>query len=345
MRLVPRNALSFTLAALVVATAATATRAATNPVAPAAAPVALATPTVPPPAYPAPGHLTGDLGAHDPVMVRRPGGGYLIAVTGNGVGLKTSTDRVAIRNAGSAFPNGAPWTTPYTGGSRNLWAPDLNYRNGRYYLYYSASTFGSQRSAIFLATSTTGAAGSWINEGLVIESSGANNYNAIDPNLFVDGQGRWWLSFGSFWTGIKLIQLDPATGRRSTVDTAVRPLASRPGSTAIEAPFIVQRGQYFYLFVSFDLCCRGAQSTYRIMVGRATDITGPYVDRAGTPMTSGGGTQLLARHTTVIGPGHQAVFSDTDSDVLVYHYYLSNGASRLGLNLLGYDTAGWPFVY
>ena len=345
-----RNALSAVLAALVVATAATATRAATAPATPSAltappGPVALATPTVPPAAYPAPGRITGDTGAHDPVMIRRPEGGYLLAMTGNGVSLKTSTDRVAIRNAGSAFPNGTPWANTYTGGGRNLWAPDLSYRNGRYYMYYSASTFGSQRSAIFLATSTTGAAGSWVNEGLVIESSGANDYNAIDPNLFVDGQGRWWLTFGSFWTGIKLISLNPATGRRSTTDTAVRPLASRSGSTAIEAPFIVQKNGYFYLFVSFDLCCRGAQSTYRIMVGRSTSVTGPYVDRAGTPMTSGGGTQVLARHTTVIGPGHQAVLSDTDSDVLIYHYYLSNGQSRLGINLLAYDTAGWPFVY
>jgi arabinan endo-1,5-alpha-L-arabinosidase len=289
--------------------------------------------------------VTGSIGAHDPVMVKRPTGGYLLAVTGPGITLKTSPDRIAFADAGRVWPNGAPWTTPFTGGDANLWAPDLSFHNGLYYLYYSASTFGSQNSAIFLATSPTGTSGSWTNRGLVISSSGSNNYNAIDPNLAVDAQGQWWLSFGSFWTGIKMIRLDSATGLRSTSDTAVRSLAARPGSTAIEAPFIFRHGNFYYLFVSFDLCCRGANSTYRIMVGRSTSLTGPYVDRNGTAMTSGGGTQVLARHDSVIGPGHQAVFSDTDGTVLVYHYYTASGAARLGINLLGFDSAGWPFVY
>lgn len=240
------------------------------------------------------------------------------------------------------FPGGASWTTPYTGGSRNLWAPDISYRNGRYYLYYSASTFGSNHSAIFLATSTTGASGSWTNQGLVIETNTSDNYNAIDPNLVVDAQGRWFLSFGSFWSGIKLIALNPSTGKRS--DSTVRAIAGRNGG-AIEAPYIFRHGSYYYLWVSFDYCCRGASSTYRVMVGRSTSVTGPYVDRNGTAMTAGGGTQMLASHGAVHGPGHQAVLADTDSDVLVYHYYANSGAAYLGINLIGYDTAGWPFVY
>jgi arabinan endo-1,5-alpha-L-arabinosidase len=312
---------------------------------PLAAQPAQSTPTVPPPSYPNPGVVTGSTGAHDPAMVKRPTGGYLLAVTGPGITLKTSPDRTAFANAGRVWPNGAPWTTQYTGGDPNLWAPDLTFHNGLYYLYYSASSFGSQNSAIFLATSPTGASGSWTNRGLVISSSGSNNYNAIDPNLVIDPQGQWWLTFGSFWTGIRMIRLDSATGLRSSTDTAVRGLAARPGSTAIEAPFIFRHGGFYYLFVSFDLCCRGASSTYRIMVGRSTSLTGPYADRNGTPMTSGGGTQVLARHDSVIGPGHQAVLSDADGTVLVYHYYTSTGAARLGINLLGFDPAGWPFVY
>ncbi|MDP9795570.1 arabinan endo-1,5-alpha-L-arabinosidase [Catenuloplanes nepalensis] len=302
----------------------------------------LATPTVPPAAYPNPGVVSGDVGVHDPTIVKTPAGGYLVAHTGDNIALKTSTDRTAFRNAGAVFPNGASWTTTYTGGSRNLWAPDLSYQNGKYYLYYSASTFGSNRSAIFLATSTTGASGSWTNNGLVIESNTGNDYNAIDPNLIVDASGAWWLSFGSFWSGIKTVRLDPATGKRA--DNTVRSLAGRGGG-AIEAPVVFRHGNYYYLWVSFDLCCQGASSTYRIMVGRSTSSTGPFVDRNGVAMTSGGGTQVLARHGSIIGPGHQAVFADTDSEVLVYHYYTSSGASRLGINLIGYDTAGWPFVY
>ena len=303
---------------------------------------AAATPTTPPAAYPMPGRVTGNVGVHDPSIVRRPAGDYLIAHTGDNIALKTSADRIAFRNAGAAFPGGAPWTTTYTAGSRNLWAPDISYRAGRYVMYYSASTFGSNRSAIFLATSTSGASGTWANQGLVIESRTSDNFNAIDPNLVVDQSGRWWLSFGSFWSGIKMIELNPATGKRS--DSTIRSIAGRNGG-AIEAPVIARHGNYYYLWVSFDRCCQGAASTYRVMVGRSTSVTGPFTDRNGTPMTSGGGTQVLAGHGDIHGPGHQAVLIDTDAEALVYHYYANNGAALLGINLIGYDAAGWPFVY
>src|SRR5687768_6961213 len=168
--------------------------------------------------YPNLGLVTGSINVHDPTVVKTPGGSYILAHTAPNIALKTSTDRTAWRDAGAAFPNGAPWTTPYTGGDTNLWAPDISYRNGQYFMYYSASTFGSQKSAIFLATSPSGASGSWTDRGLVIESSSANDYNAIDPNLIVDANGAWWLSFGSFWTGIKMIRLDSNTGKRSGND-------------------------------------------------------------------------------------------------------------------------------
>lgn len=295
-----------------------------------------------PAAYPFPGAVTGDTGVHDPSFVKRPSGGYLVAHTGDDIALKTSADRTDFRNAGSVFPGGAPWTTSYTGGSRNLWAPHLSHVGGRYHLYYSASTFGSNRSAIFLATSSSGDSGSWTNQGLVIESSGSNDYNAIDPHLAVDAEGRWWLAFGSFWSGIKLIRIDPATGRR--LDDSMVSIAGRGGG-AIEAPTIYRRGGYYYLFVSFDLCCRGADSTYRVMVGRSTDIAGPYRDRNGTAMTSGGGTEIMAGHDNIHGPGHQDVFADTDHDILVYHYYADNGAALLGINWLGWDGDGWPYAH
>jgi arabinan endo-1,5-alpha-L-arabinosidase len=292
--------------------------------------------------YPMPGRVTGDIRVHDPSFVRRPTGGYLVAHTGDNLSLKTSADRIAFRNAGSAFPGGAPWTTAYTGGSRNLWAPDLSYQGGRYVMYYSASTFGSNRSAIFLATSPTGNAGTWTHQGLVIESRTSDTFNAIDPNLYVDTDGRWWLSFGSFWSGIKLVELNPATGKR--LNGTLHSIAGRGGG-AIEAPVIVKRGGWYYLWVSFDRCCQGAASTYRVMVGRASSVTGPYRDRNGIAMTAGGGTEMLAGHDGVHGPGHQAVFADSDADVLAYHYYAANDAALLGINLIGYDTAGWPYVY
>jgi arabinan endo-1,5-alpha-L-arabinosidase len=292
-------------------------------------------------AYPNPGTVTGSTGVHDPEVAKTPSGTYLLAHTGAGITLKTSTDRTRWNDAGAAFPNGVPWAHTYTNNSNDVWAPDITYANGRYYMYYSASSFGSNRSGIFLATSTTGAQGSWTNQGLVIESRTSDNWNAIDPNLVIDQSGRWYLSFGSFWSGLKMIRLDAATGKRS--GTEFHSIAGRGGG-AIEAPTIHYRNGYYYLFVSFDRCCQGANSTYRVMVGRSTSVTGPYVDRAGTAMTSGGGTEILAGHGSIHGPGHQAVLADNDADALFYHYYNDSGASRLGINLLSYDS-GWPTVY
>ncbi|KAL2214130.1 family 43 glycosyl hydrolase [Sarocladium strictum] len=293
--------------------------------------------------YPNPGVVTGNINVHDPAVVKTPGGSYILAHTAPNIALKTSSDRTAWRDAGVVFPNGAPWTTPYTGGDTNLWAPDISYRNGQYYLYYSASTFGSQKSAIFLATSPSGASGSWTDRGLVIESSASNDYNAIDPNLIVDAGGAWWLSFGSFWTGIKMIRLDSSTGKRSGNDLIALARRTEAGG-AIEAPYITRHGNYYYLWVSFDKCCSGAASTYRIMVGRSASVTGPYVDRDGRQMMSGGGTQVMASHGSIHGPGHQAVFADSDADVLTYHYYADNGEARLGINLIRYES-DWPVVY
>jgi arabinan endo-1,5-alpha-L-arabinosidase len=286
--------------------------------------------------------VTGSVNVHDPGIVKKPDGTYLVAHTGNNIVLKTSTDRTAWKDAGVAFPSGASWTIAYTGGSANLWAPDVSYRGGKYLMYYSASTFGSNHSAIFLATSTTGAAGTWTNQGLVIESRTTDNFNAIDPNLAVDASGRWWLDLGSFWSGIKQVELDPATGKR--LNTTIRSVAGRGGG-AIEAPFLFRHGSNYYLYVSFDQCCKGASSTYRIMVGRSTSPNGPFVDRNGTAMTSGGGTEILAGHGSIHGPGGQSVYTDSDADVLVYHYYADNGTAKLGINLLGYDSAGWPYVH
>ncbi|HMG55982.1 MAG TPA: arabinan endo-1,5-alpha-L-arabinosidase, partial [Kofleriaceae bacterium] len=243
--------------------------------------------------------VTGSTRVHDPSIVKH-NGTYFVTATGNNLVIKTSTDRTAWHDAKVVWPNGAPWTLGYTAGSATLWAPDISFHNNQFYLYYSASTFGSQHSGIFLATSPSAAAGSWTDHGLVIESSSAVNYNAIDPNLIVDAQNQWWLVFGSFWTGIKLVRLDPTTGKRSTSDTTVRSLAQRfVNSGSIEAPVLFRHAGMYYLFVSFDFCCRGAQSTYRIMVGRSASITGPYLDRSGIAMTAGGGTEILASHGSI----------------------------------------------
>ncbi|WP_051102590.1 arabinan endo-1,5-alpha-L-arabinosidase [Parafrankia elaeagni] len=296
-------------------------------------------------AYPGPGRVTGNVTVHDPSMVRIPSG-YLLFSTHNGIETRSSADRVNFTFVGRAFPTPPSWVYSYNS-SGDLWAPDVSYQNGLYWLYYSVSSFGSNNSAIGLATSTTGLPGSWADRGVVVTSTSSSNFNAIDPSLLVDNNGRWWLSFGSFWSGIHMIRLDPSTGKRLASDTSRYHLAYRPPDPhAVEAPQIVYRSGYYYLFTSHDLCCRGTSSTYRITVGRSTSPNGPYRDRAGVPLLNGGGTEVLATHGAVVGPGGQSVLRDTDGALLVYHYYDAGAGGRetLGVNLIGW-SGGWPAVY
>jgi arabinan endo-1,5-alpha-L-arabinosidase len=296
-------------------------------------------------AYPDPGSVSGDVSVHDPSMVRAANGTYFLFSTHQGIEIRTSADRIHFTRNGSVFPSGVSWASAY-GTITDPWAPDVSFHNGTYWLYYAVSSFGSNHSAIGLATSSTAAPGSWHDQGLVYASQSSDNFNAIDPALLVDSSGRWWLSFGSFWSGIKMIQIDPATGKQATSNTTRYSIAERPSPDAEEASFIYPHGGFYYLFVSFDYCCRGTSSTYRIMVGRSASPTGPYTDESGTPMLSGGGTQILATHGNVIGPGGQSVTHDVDGDLLVYHYYAAsqNGTPELGINLLGWTSSGWPFV-
>ena len=121
-------------------------------------------------------------------------------------------------------------------------------------------------------------------------------------------------------------------------------LARRPPPDAIEAPFLVHHGEYYYLFVSFDYCCRGINSTYNIRVGRSKEITGPYRDRDGKAMLEDGGTVLLATKGNVIGPGHCAVLQNKNGDYLIHHFYDGDnfGVSALQVRPLTWTKDDWP---
>ncbi len=287
-----------------------------------------------------PGVVTGDTLVHDPSMFRAGSRYYVYS----SMGTITSTDRTNFSNSGNIFKTMPSWVKNYNE-KNEIWAPDVSYRNGKYLMYYTASKFGTNTSAIALATSSTGAPGSWTDQGIVYSSKSSDDYNAIDGSLVVDASGKWWLTFGSFWSGIKLIQIDPSTGKQLASNTYRYSLATRASPGAVEAPFIHQANGWYYLFVSFDRCCLGASSTYKIAVGRSRSVAGPYLDRNGNDMRSGGGTYLLTgTNPGIHGPGGQSVFHDSDGDLLVYHYYADNGDSRLGVNRLGYDSSGWPVV-
>jgi arabinan endo-1,5-alpha-L-arabinosidase len=227
-------------------------------------------------------------------------------------------------------------------------------------LYYSVSAFAKNTSCIGLATNVTlnpaDPAYHWTDHGMVIQSvPGRDMWNAIDPNLVVDTDGTPWLVFGSFWEGMKLVKLDSAfkkvaqpeiwntLARRDRDDT----LPERdPGNGSIEAPFIFQKNGYYYLFVSFDFCCRGKESNYKIMVGRSKEITGPYLDKEGTDMFLGGGSLVLKGNPAWPGLGHNAVFTYDGKDIMIFHAYdaADDGKPKLLIREINWDDAGWPCV-
>jgi arabinan endo-1,5-alpha-L-arabinosidase len=298
--------------------------------------------------------LQGDIRhVHDPTVIKEGDTFYLFS-TRAGISIRCSTDLVRWRLCGDVFGHLPQWAVQDVPGLRGLWAPDISYFNGKYHLYYSASTFGSNRSSIGLATNLTLDPTSdkyrWEDQGKIIASSSSDDWNAIDPNIVLDEQGQPWLSFGSFWSGIKLRKIDPTTGKLSSQDQTLYSLASRPRTKelpgAIEAPAILLRKGYYYLFVSFDFCCRGKESTYNIRVGRARHVTGPYTDRSGKPMMEDGGTLLLAGEGRWRGPGHCAILQDKHGEKLVYHAYDTEwrGTPTLRITPLLWDAEGWPRV-
>lgn len=297
--------------------------------------------------------LQGDVRqVHDPTIIKG-GDTYYLFSTRAGIAVRCSKDLVVWRLCGDVFAHLPGWAATDVPGLRGIWAPDISFFNGKYHLYYSASTFGKNRSSIGLATNQTLDSTSdkyrWEDQGKVISSYNTDDWNAIDPNIVIDEHGAPWMSFGSFWGGIKMRKLDAATGKLSTADTKLYSLASRPRSAelpgAIEAPVIVRRGGYYYLFVSFDFCCRGINSTYNIRVGRARQVTGPYLDRENKDMMEGGGTLVLSGGKRWRGPGHCAILQDQAGDKLVYHAYDADarGVSALRITSILWE-ADWPTV-
>jgi arabinan endo-1,5-alpha-L-arabinosidase len=311
--------------------------------------------------------LEGEIeGVHDPSIIKERDTWYLFSTTTEKepqgqLPVRCSQDLHYWKRCGFVFRGIPEWIQKASPETKDLWAPDPSYFSGLYHIYYAYSVFGKNTSGIALVSNKTLDAASadfeWVDQGVVLVSHREeDDFNAIDPNIALDAEGHPWLSFGSFWSGIKMRRIDVTTGKLSTEDTKLYSLATRerptnppssspglPGNwQAIEAPVIVHHGDYYYLFVSFDLCCRGQKSTYRTMVGRSKNITGPYVDASGISMLQGGGTQLLAGNSRWAGPGGESVLQQPEGDIIVFHAYdAKNGKPSLQISSLTW-TDGWP---
>lgn len=304
---------------------------------------------------------------HDPVIAVEQDRFFLFH-TGPGINAWQSQDMEHWTTLESVFPEIPQWMYETIPGFRgHLWAPDIYHHEGTWYLYYSVSAFGRNTSFIGVATTPTLDPESpdfeWTDHGIVIQSfPGMHNWNAIDANVIDDVDGTPWLAFGSFWGGLQIVKLaDSRTALANPDLPEVITIASRnpgpasmpeegypveAGTGAIEAPFIIHRQGYYYLFASTDYCCRGPESTYKMIVGRSKSITGPYVDQHDVPLSEGGGTLLLEGNERWYGVGHNGVTRVEDTDYLVYHGYDAqheHAWARLLIKPLRW-THGWPAV-
>jgi arabinan endo-1,5-alpha-L-arabinosidase len=304
--------------------------------------------------------FTGDTSpVHDPSNIRQGSTYYVFstdasASQGGFIPIRCSTDKIAWTACGYVFSSLPSWVAGAVPQATEIWAPDISYFNGTYHVYYAVSSFGSNTSAIGLVTNTTLDSTdpnySWADQGLILQSSSSDNFNAIDPNILVDVGGNVWLTYGSFWTGIYQQQIDPATGQIQSGSTTYH-LAERASSVAndpIEGSSLVYENGYYYLFVSWDYCCEAnpAQSDYKIVVGRGTSPNGPFLDESGVDMAAGGGTILLQGDATWAGPGGQTAYIDaTDGDLIVFHALnlSQNGLDYLFVRSLTWSN-DWPVI-
>ena len=299
-----------------------------------------------------------DILVHDPVVIKQ-NDTYFLFCTGKGISVYTSTDLKNWKQEEPVFAEKPEWSSKIVSDFNNhIWAPDISFHNEKYYLYYSVSSFGKNTSAIGLVTNKTlnpeEDSYKWTDQGIVIQSvPNRDLWNAIDPNLIFDENKTPWLAFGSFWNGLKLVKL------RTDLKSVAQPeewytIAKRkrnfgledndPGDAALEAPFIFKKNGYYFQFLSWDFCCRGEKSTYKVVVGRSNNITGPYLDKDGKLLNEGGGTLLIQGNENWYGAGHSSTYTFNGIDYIFFHAYdaKDNGKPKLKIAELIWDEDWWP---
>jgi arabinan endo-1,5-alpha-L-arabinosidase len=274
-------------------------------------------------------------------------GKYYVYATGNGLPMSISDDGWSWRRAGGvmqAVPGGKPGADVIARGGNNTWAPDVIKVGDKYFLYYAAP--GTQPKAavgllIGKALDPSSPDYKWEDGGPVVWSDGVEDSNAIDPGVFRDPtNGTLWLTYGSYFGYIRLVELDPKTGKR------LYP-ARKSLNVAInsEASIVIYRDGWYYLLVTHGSCCQGANSSYNIRMGRAKKVTGPFLDNMGIDMLQGGGKLFLGSGNRYVGPGHFGLL-DLGDGVQKFSCHYEADLDRGGISVLDIRPLlwrdGWP---
>lgn len=276
----------------------------------------------------------------DPTVIRASDGKFYLYATEDirNTPIYRSGDLVHWAYLGTAFTNSSRPKLVKGGG---IWAPDINYINGQYVLYYAMSTWGGEWQAGIGAAVADRPEGPFKDCGKVLTSLGIGVQNSIDGYCFTEN-GRHYLFWGSFH-GIYAIEL-------SADGLSVLPGAERKkvAGSFMEAVCIHRRGDYYYMFGSFGSCCDGANSTYRITVGRSEHLFGPYVNKQGKQLLDNQYEVVLHANNQFVGTGHNAeiITDDYGDDWMIYHSFLRSDIGRgrvLMMDQLKWKD-GWPYV-
>lgn len=282
-----------------------------------------------------------NISAPDPTVLRAADGDYYLYATENipNLPIFKSHNLVDWELVGTAFTDE---TRPQMVPDGNIWAPDIQYINGRYVLYYSKSRWGGEWECGIGVAVADSPAGPFTDLGKLFISNEIGVQNSIDPIYFGEN-GKHYLFWGSF-RGIYAIELsDDAL----SVKAGASPI--KIAGTLTEGTNIYKHNGYYYLIGSAGSCCEGEHSTYRVVMARSKQLLGPYVDKEGRAALDNGFSLMLERNLDVIGPGHNANFVTDDAG---HHWMLYHGfdakepeaGRKVYLDRIEWDSEGWPMV-
>ena len=302
---------------------------------------------------------------HDPSLIRAEDGSFRVYDTDipflrspHFLEQRCSRDLQEWHGCGYVFPMLPGWVSAGFPEVKDLWAPDISFFNGKYHLYYAASTLGSQHSGIGLATNATlderRPGYHWVDHGPVVTSKAGDDFNAIDPNVTIEpvagGQSRVWLNYGSYWRGVFQQELDPGTGKLLPGSRRYH-LAEQPTDRngSVEGSSLVEHNGWYYLFASVGYCCLMPieRDTYQEVVGRSRSVHGPFADEQGRSLLGGGGTVLLTSDGPWLAPGGGSVWQSAGGreSLLAFHalHRSQNGALDLWVVRIRW-VDDWPVL-
>jgi len=276
----------------------------------------------------------------DPTIIKAHDNNFYLYATENirNVPIYKSKNLTDWNFVGTAFTDS---TRPSFEPKGRVWAPDINYINGKYVMYYSMSVWGGEWTCGIGVAVADRPEGPFTDKGMMFRSNEIDVKNSIDP-FYIDDAGKKYIFWGSF-RGIYVIELDN-DGFSIKSGAQKKQIAG----TAFEGTYIYKKGSYYYFFASIGTCCEGINSTYKTVVGRSKSLMGPYLDKDGNEMMENGYTTVINSNSRFVGNGHNSeIIKDKKGKYWFFYHAVDKNNPKgrvLILDQIKWDNKGWPFL-